>query len=384
MQGRMVVVGASVATTALLERLREFGFPELVTVVDHDLDAPYDRPPLSKQYLTEGAESISIAVDWSELGAEVHRAEATEVDTANKHLHVRSVLTGEASTLPFDHLVLACGAIPVRLPFEPESTTVLRHACESRNLRNQLTNSARIIIIGAGAIGAELASSLQVLGADVTVLDRAPGPLERLLGGYLQVEITSWLEELGVTTRWNVGIQRIEHGDSGWEVELDGQEILRSDLVISAVGAKPAVEWLPNLLSDGALVVDDCGRVIVGGSPADGLYAIGDVASRLDKNGALSRTESWSAAREQGERLADHFLGRKTDPPSLPYFWTDVAGRKVQVLGRLTSNGALTLDYSNPERGVFLYRVENPGLADAWIGVNAQPKIAQLMIPATA
>ncbi|GAA4773504.1 NAD(P)/FAD-dependent oxidoreductase [Citricoccus nitrophenolicus] len=385
MNGRTIIVGASVATTAFLERLRESGYREHVTVVDGDLDAPYDRPPLSKQYLKDG-ELEDIMADWGDLDAQIVRAEAVSVDSGNRLLHLRDVVTDAASTMTFDRLVLACGASPARLPFEPQDTLVLRHANESRALRDQVSGSTTVTIIGAGAIGVELASSLRALGAEVTVLDRAAGPLERLLGGQLQDEVTGWLDEAGVITRWGVGISRVEHVADGWEVEIDGGEIVRSDLVVSAVGSKPAIGWLQDsgLLSGNALLVDAVGQVLMEGTPVDGLYAIGDVASRQDGTGNITRTESWSAAREQGERLADHLLGREPEAPVVPYFWTEVAGRKLQVLGRLDPAGTVDVDYSDPARGTILYRVDNGDAADAWIGVNAQPRIAQLMMSVAA
>jgi 3-phenylpropionate/trans-cinnamate dioxygenase ferredoxin reductase component len=385
MNGRTVIVGASVATTGFLERLRESGHREPVTVVDGDPDAPYDRPPLSKQYLRDG-EREAITADWADLDVQIVRAEAVSVDAGNRVLGLRDTRTGDAFTMPFDRLVLACGATPARLPFEPRDTLVLRHASEARELREKASAASTVTIIGAGAIGVELASTLQAMGSQVTVLDRTRGPLERLLGGQLQNEVTGWLNEAGVVTRWDVGISRVEHCGDHWEVEIDGSEVLRSDLVVSAVGSRPAVGWLQDsgLLTGNALLVDPVGQVQVEDRPVDGLYAIGDVASRLDKHGSLTRTESWSAAREQGERLADHLLGREPEAPAVPYFWTEVAGRKLQVLGRIDSAGTLTLDSSNPDRGTLLYRVDNGDADGAWIGVNAQPKIARLMMAVSA
>lgn len=385
MNGRTIIVGASVATTAFLERLRESGCRERVTVVDGDLDAPYDRPPLSKQYLKDG-ELEDIMADWGGLDAQIIRAEAVSLDAGNRLLHLRDVVTDAASTMPYDRLVLACGAVPARLPFEPQDTLVLRHANESRALRDRVSDSTTVTIIGAGAIGVELASSLRVLGAEVTVLDRAAGPLERLLGGHLMDEVTGWLDEAGVITRWAVGISRVEHLVDGWEVEIDGGEIVRSDLVVSAVGSRPAIGWLQDsgLLSENALLVDAVGQVLMEGAPVEDLYAIGDVASRQDGTGTITRTESWAAAREQGERLADHLLGREPEAPVVPYFWTEVAGRKLQVLGRLHPAGTVDVDFSDPARRSVLYRVDNGDAADAWIGVNAQPKIARLMMSVAA
>src|SRR5690606_16167716 len=113
----------------------------------------------------------------------------------------------------------------------------------------------------------------------------------------------------------------------GWEVILDDGEVISSDIVVSAVGARPAVGWLTEsgVLSDGMLIVDELGAVVTEGQPQAGVYAIGDVATRLDDSGRPTRTESWSAAREQGVGLANHLFDSEAEPSGASYFWTEVA-----------------------------------------------------------
>ncbi|MDJ1370037.1 NAD(P)/FAD-dependent oxidoreductase [Gulosibacter molinativorax] len=380
----IVVVGASVATTAFLERLRELGNKEPVQIVDFDGDAPYDRPPLSKQYLVDG-DTEAIRVDWADLNAQLVRARAVGVDAAARTLAVEDAVTGAATSIPFSQLVLACGATPARLPFEPSNTLVLRSAQDARALRESIAPEGSVLVIGAGAIGVELASSLAARGVTVTVLDRATGPLERLLGGHLQTDIVDWLADAGVTTRFDVGIRRVEQVGDGWEIEIDEGEILRADRVISAVGARPAVAWLENsgLLTDGALLVDASGSVLVDGQPLEVVSAIGDVASRHTGGERPTRTESWAAAREQGTKLAERLCGAEASPTGWDYFWTEVAGRRVQVVGSLDPSGELVLESENPERRSSLYRVDTPTGTTGWLGINAAPKIAKLLMAPT-
>lgn len=379
MSGDLVVVGASVAATAFLERLCELGHRGPIVVVDSDPDAPYDRPPVSKHYLRE-ADAGDIAVDWSDFGVTLIRARATGVDAAAHTLRIQPA-GEEPRDLPYGRLVIATGAVPARLPVEPPDTLVLRSAEDARRLRARTGAGESAIIIGAGAIGVELASSLATRGSTVTLLDRAPGPLERLLAGHLAEETTAWLESAGVTCCWNAGIERIEHDDDGWTVDLADGRRLRADLLISAVGARPAVAWLEGsgLLTDGALLAAEDGRVVTAAGPVPDVFAIGDVVTRRHDDGTLQRTESWAAAREHAMRLAEDLRGAERSPAPKPYFWTEVAGRMVQVVGTLRPDAPIELEASNPERRSAFYRVGDADAGAAWIGVNAQPRIARIL-----
>lgn len=379
MSDQIVVVGGSVATTAFIERLRELGSTTRVVVVDADPDAPYDRPPLSKRYLVEG-DVGDIAVDWSDLDVTLVRGLAIGVDRAGRELHVRTE-SGSSHGIPYGRLVIATGAVPARLPIEPPDTAVLRSAADARHLRQVAQEGTTAIIIGAGAIGVELASSLSVRGVRVVLLDRAGGPLERLLSGHLAGQITEWLTESGVDCRWHADIARIgRHGDR-WRVELGDSEVLEGELLVSAVGARPAVAWLSEsgLLTDGALIVDYGGRVLGPDGPIPDVSAMGDVVSRRAADGSLHRSESWASARRDGAVLAEDLCGVVRQPEPLPYFWTEVAGRNIQVVGTLNPGFAPQLEFENPERRAALYRVGSDG-ESAWIGVNAQPQIAKLLM----
>jgi len=381
MENPIVIVGASVAASGFLEQIRDQGYERPITVIDHDLEAPYDRPPLSKQYLRSGEDDF-IATDWDDFNVNIVRAKAIGVNPSESTVTVLDVHSGEASTMTFGSLIIASGAYPARLPFEPHDTKVLRTAQDARGIRSDLYDGMNVVILGAGAIGVELASNLSALGSQVTVLDRATGPLERLLGGFLQEDITHWLNEIGVQTRWDINIKRVGKRGTTWEVEVDHGEILMADMVISAVGSRAAVEWLneSELLTDGQLRVDEFGRVIADSTACDHIFAIGDVASRVGADGNVMRTESWSAAREQGQLLAEYLMGNDLSSADTPYFWTEVAGRNLQVIGALQHDGAIHEVSNNPNRKSSLYRVDNPDGTEAWIGINAQPKIAQLMM----
>lgn len=379
MSDQLVVVGASVATTAFLERMRELGDTRSILVVDGDPDAPYDRPPLSKHFLVEG-EVEDISVDWADLDVALVRGWAVDVHTEERVLFIREA-GGAQRGVPYGQLIVATGATPARLPIEPPDTLTLRSAEDARRLREHTNAGQRAIIIGAGAIGVELASSLVARGSEVVVLDRAEGPLERLLSGHLSADVTRWLQEAGVDCRWGVDIAHIERTHSGWRVALADGGVMEGDVLVSAVGARPSVAWLggTSLLTDGMLVADDDGHVVTSSGVVPFHFAMGDAVVRRLPDGGTSRTESWAAARQHGARLAELLCGVEPEVEPRPYFWTEVAGRKLQVVGSLRPTMKLDVEFENTDRGAVLYRATD-GDAEAWIGINAQPRVAKLLM----
>jgi len=374
----LVVVGASVAAEALVARLRELGHEGEILVIDRDPRMPYERPPLSKLYLTR-PQDTDITVEW-DAGTPVLAAEALALHPGEKRLDLRVDGSEETQSVRFGRLVIATGATPIRLPIEPEGVLRLRTADDSAKIRAAAQPGCRVGIIGAGAIGAELATSLRQNGAEVVLMDKADRPLERLLVGHLAADVTSWLQAVGIDCRWAVDIQRIAGSPGDWTVVLGDGTVLAFDALVSAVGARPITEWLneSELLTDGQLVCDSEGRVLTAAGPATDIYGIGDVVTRQLDSGERMRTESWTAAAEHGARLADLLLSRRATDPELSYFWTDVAGRKVQVLGSLHRDGSIEVEFENPARGAIVYRVTGSDGSEGWIGVNAQPKIAML------
>ncbi|KAM9863792.1 p-cumate 2,3-dioxygenase system, ferredoxin--NAD(+) reductase component [Leucobacter sp. BZR 635] len=382
-RGSIVLVGASTAGEAFVTRLRELGNDEEIVIVDRDARMPYDRPPLSKGYLTD-PDDTDIDVEWAD-GTSILVAEATGVDPVAQTVTVVDP-EGNARAVAFDTLVIAAGATPVRLPIEPEGVLHFRSVEDSERIRAAAGEGSRVGIIGAGAIGAELATSLSHNGAAVVLLDKADRPLERLLVGYLGADVTSWLQSTGVDCRWGVDIERISGAPGDWSVDLGDGSQLGFDVLVSAVGVRPTVEWLAEsgLLTSGQLVCDVAGRVVTGEGPQPNIYAIGDVVTRVLPSGDTLRTESWTAAKEHGAQLAERLSGALTTPEELPYFWTDVAGRKIQVLGTLRREGSIEVEFESLSRGGIVYRVNGDDGNTGWIGVNAPARIAMLRMSALA
>lgn len=375
----LVVVGASVAAEALIRQLRDLGDAREVLVIDADANMPYERPPLSKAWLSD-PENTPITVDWEDL-TEITHARAVALDPSANVFTLEDPENGVTQSVTYDNLVIATGATPVRLPFEPDGVGKLRTMDDSDTLRAAVKPGVRVGIIGAGAIGCEVASSLRALGAEVELFDLAQGPLERLLAGHLGETITEWLTDLGIACHWGVGISDITGEPGAWQLHLTDRDPISFDVLISAVGVRPEIAWLTSsgVLSDRMLLCDSEGRVLADGTPLPNVYGVGDVVTRKLGDGSLTRTESWSAAVEHGVRLAFTLTNSAAPDPEIPYFWSDVAGKKLQVLGAISAEGAPQLEFENPERGALLYRVVSPNSSDVgWIGINAQPKIAQL------
>lgn len=366
------------AAEALTARLRELEFVGEILVIDRDKRMPYERPPLSKQFLTSGEDGF-IEVEW-EQQVEMICAEAVGVDVDSKTLELITLPEAKPLSVGFKKIVITTGASPFHLPIEPEGVWGLRTVDDAEKIRQAALKHASFGVIGAGAIGVELASSLSNLGVHVTLFDKADWPLERLLAGHLGETVASWLREIGVTCEFGADIKSISGVSGDWQIQLGDKRQLKFGALISAVGARPTVGWLADsgLLIDGQLICDSYGRVLTLNGFSTDVYGAGDVVTRKSPTGTLSRTESWAAASEQGMRLAEFLTHVDISEGEEPYFWTDVAGRKIQVFGSLSSDSSLEIDSENPERGSTLYRATAPDGTIGWIGINAQQAIAKL------
>ncbi|SLK12792.1 NAD(P)/FAD-dependent oxidoreductase [Arthrobacter sp. P2b] len=365
---RVAVIGASVASAMLIERSRELGFAGEFIVVDSDPNAPYDRPPLSKQFLL-GTGPVEPAEWWPEA-TPILNAKAIGLLTDK-----RTVLTDKLGEVAADAVVISTGAGSIRLPNEPAGVLSLRTAQDALALRSAVdAGAASAIIIGAGTIGAELASTLAQRGLAVTVVDLAPQPMQRFFSGHLGEEAKAWMHQAGVVTHFGVAVESIQKTDAQWKVRVSGLD-LHADLVISAVGARPHTEWLTYSeldISNGVRCTADGKALLTSGEIADGIFAIGDVSARQAEDGTFRRFESWTQAQRHGAALAEYFAGfDSSELEQAPYGWTEQFGRKVQVHGMLPTAGELVQVYAAEERNAALYRVGSAEEDVAWIGVNA-------------
>jgi NADPH-dependent 2,4-dienoyl-CoA reductase/sulfur reductase-like enzyme len=329
---RVVIVGASLAGLRSAEALRRKGFTGELILVGDEVHPPYDRPPLSKEFTAKAmsAESLhlrqnpSLEATW-QLGVP-----ATSLDAA---AHV--VTLGDGAELGYDGLVIATGATPRRLPGLPGTARGLHHlrtVDDALRLRADLVPGTRVVVIGGGFIGAELASTCRELGLPVTVVTPLPMMVSAL--GQLSEAAAQRARRHGVEVIEGPGISAVEIDDRVRSVELTDGTRLSADVVVVAIGVRPAVDWLvgSGVLIDSGVVCDD--SLAVRGV-ADAVAA-GDVACwphpALD--GELLRLEHWTNAAEQATAAADRLLtggGRPFAP--VPSFWSDQYGVRLQGVG---------------------------------------------------
>jgi 3-phenylpropionate/trans-cinnamate dioxygenase ferredoxin reductase component len=341
--GTVVVVGASLAGWRAVETLRTEKFEGTITLVGDEPHLPYDRPPLSKQILagTWPAEKAVLADRRRTSELQVHERvghAAVRLDAAAGEVEL-----SDGQVLTADAVVVTTGATPRQLPGTEELSRrdglfTLRTLDDSLALRAAVTavEACRVIVIGAGFIGAEVASTCAGLGCRVTVLEAMKIPLANILGPEIGAHCASLHGSHGVDLRTGVGVAGVRRGDaSGLAVELAGGEVLEADVVVVGIGVVPTTGWLEGsgLTIENGVVCDD--RLFA----ADGVVAAGDIARwhwHHDGQDELIRIEHWQVAAEAGVAAARSLLaGRQEAVPftPVPYFWSDQFDIRFQVLG---------------------------------------------------
>ncbi|KFG06250.1 NAD(P)/FAD-dependent oxidoreductase [Streptomyces scabiei] len=325
---RIVVVGASAAGLAAAETLRREGYDGTITLVGDEPHAPYDRPPLSKQLLAARWESDRLALrtpaHLDGLGLDLRLGTAaTGLD-----LDGRRVRLSDGDALPYDALVIATGVRPRRLP--GEGAHVLRTLDDALTLRERLTPGTRLVVVGAGFLGAEAAAVGRGLGVEVTLLEPAPVPLAHAVGAEVGAVLARAHLEHGVDLRTGVPVTEVTEDG----VRLADGTTVEADEVLVAIGSLPNTEWLAGSglpVGDGVL----CDRYC---EAAPHVYAAGDVARWHNPLfGTTMRVEHRTNAAEQGMAVARNLLapGERRPFAPVPYFWSDQYDLKVQAYGVL-------------------------------------------------
>ncbi|MDQ0760055.1 NAD(P)/FAD-dependent oxidoreductase [Streptomyces canus] len=330
-QRRVVVVGAGMAGVQTAVALREQGFKGTVTVIGAEPHQPYDRPPLSKAVLLGKAEGSAFDVDFEALGIELLlgrealgvRPEAHELDT-------------EAGPVPYDALVLATGAEPIRLPGAEgvPGVHLLRTLDDAERLRPVLARQHDIVVVGAGWIGAEFATAAREAGCAVTVVEAADRPLAGALPAEVAAPMTSWYADAGAVLRTHARVERVEPG----AVVLDDGSRVAAGAVVVGIGARPATAWLAGsgieLGAHREVVADDRLRTSV-----PDVYAVGDCASfPSGRYGERLLVHHWDNALQGPRTVAADILGEtRTVYDPVPYFWSEQFGRFVQYAGHHAS-----------------------------------------------
>ncbi|MCX0270888.1 FAD-dependent oxidoreductase [Nocardia zapadnayensis] len=338
MSAPIVIAGAGLAGLRTAEELRRAGYEGELVLLGDEPRAPYDRPPLSKQFVRGETTATPLRPDefYDEKQIDLRLGTAaTGVDTDAKQVQL-----ADGSTIAYEHLVVATGLRPRLLPGADEVTGVhvLRSHDDAVAIREGLRDTTAALVIGAGFIGCELAASLRAQNVPVVLVEPQPAPLAGVLGAELGELVARWHRAEGVDLRCGVGVAGLLADPAG-RVRgarlADGSEVT-ADLVVSGIGSRPVTDWLAGSgielaepTAGGGVFADEAGRTSV-----PGVWAVGDVAAWRTPTGEHRRIEHWTNAGEQAKLLTCALLGLAAPGiPQVPYFWSDQYDLKLQALG---------------------------------------------------
>jgi 3-phenylpropionate/trans-cinnamate dioxygenase ferredoxin reductase subunit len=327
----IVLIGGGQASAVATRTLRRRGYDGAITLVGDEPVRPYQRPPLSKEYLTGGDEAglFLLPESWTE-------AQDVDVRTGTRAVKISaadgSVLLEDGTSLPADRVLLATGGTPRRLPdTDGERIVYLRSKADADRLRDRLAPGSRLVVVGAGFIGAEIASSARQLGADVTVLEAARTPLDRVLGPRLGEACGRLHHDAGVDLRVGVQVTGVqEHRDEVVVTTEDGA--VSGDVVVIGIGIVPndAVAVGSGIEVDNGILVDEHCRTSM-----PNVYAAGDVANHFHPlYGTRMRVEHFDNANKQAAAAANNMIGRATAYADPHWFWSDQFDTNLQFVGR--------------------------------------------------
>jgi NADPH-dependent 2,4-dienoyl-CoA reductase/sulfur reductase-like enzyme len=342
MPNPVIIVGASMGGLRAAEALRRFGYAGAITVIGEESHAPYNRPPLSKEVLAAEVSHEAVAFPQRDSTADVNWLLGTRVDSAD--LEHCTVTDSNGETHPYSTLIIATGLRPRRLQVT-NSELSGRHAVRTLDdaiaLRSDLKPGAKVVVLGAGFIGCEVAATARKLGCEVTVVAPGVHPMIRPLGIELARELERRHEAMGVEFRMKtavtdlVGTKRVEG------VVLDSGETLACDVLVEAIGSHPNTEWLEGNdldLSDGVLADNDLRAVKAGGASWSNVFVIGDVARFANPlfDDIARRVEHWNIPTDTAKRVAQVF-NRVAEGPfaPIPSFWSDQYDMHILAYGLL-------------------------------------------------
>ncbi|MDL5200311.1 FAD-dependent oxidoreductase [Streptomyces sp. ALI-76-A] len=367
----VTVVGASLSGLYAARELRAQGFDGRLVVVGEEPHRPYDRPPLSKDFLTGRADEDRLALADDEETAALDAEWLLGTRARSLDARGRTVLLDDGRTVSTDGVVLATGASARRLPGDSlVGVHTLRTLDDARALRDELAGGPRrVVVIGGGFIGAETASSCAGLGHTVTVVEAAPLPLVPHLGPEMAAVCAALHRRGGVGLVTGTGVAGLRGTVSVTGVALSDGRVLPADTVIVGIGAAPNTGWLAGsalALHDGVLCDDGCVTAL------PQVVAVGDVA----RVGG-SRAEHWTSATEQPRVAVANLLAGRTRETvrSLPYFWSDQYGARIQFAGRRQAGDSVRLTEGDltdgaPADGGFLALYERDGRTTAVLSVD--------------
>jgi len=376
------IVGASLAGLRAAEALRRRGFAGPIALLGDEPHVPYDRPPLSKQFLAGEWEADRLALSSAERLAELDLDLRLGVRAEGFDLERRRLRTSDGDE-PVDGLLIATGARCRTLPGidDMAGVHVLRNIDQAMALRNDLDQQPnRVVVVGAGFIGAEVAATCRGRGLDVTMVEALSAPLVRVLGPEMGEFMAAVHRAQGIDLRCGVGVDALVPDGSGRVAQVrlsDGSEI-SADVVVIGIGVIPNTEWL----ADSGLTIENGVVCDASLAAAPGVVAAGDVArwpnQRFDE---VMRVEHWDNAVEQGTYAADRLLAadHETIDPfcPVPWFWSDQYDLKIQLAGRIRPDDEIVMVTGAMEDRRFAALVGRNGRLVGVLGVNRPRHVMQ-------
>jgi 3-phenylpropionate/trans-cinnamate dioxygenase ferredoxin reductase component len=334
MSRTIVVIGGGHAAGRAVRVLRNDGFDGRIVLVGDETELPYERPPLSKQFLAGARQLEQFLVNPAAFydEARIERMAgnpATAIDP-----QARRVTLADGTALPFDQLLLATGARARALPgvaFDRQKVFGLRNHGDALALRPLLQPGRHVVLVGGGFIGLEVAATARMAGCEVTVLEAAPALLGRVLGAELGALIEEMFRQKGVAIRKATAPARIDANGARVRIALSDGVVIEADLLIVGIGAVPNTELAQaaGLPCEDGVLVDTSGR-----TAAETIFAAGDVTRHPNsfyRRGI--RLETWDNAEKQAAAAARAMLGKPTAHDEVPWMWTDLFERNIQIIG---------------------------------------------------
>jgi len=373
----ILVVGAGLAGLSAARAARAAGFLGRLTLVGSERHPPYARPPLSKGYLSGALPrpELALETEGEDLAAEwVLGAEAAALD-----VRTHTLTLADGRRLSADGIVLATGSAAMVPPdldlvegVRPSNLTTLRTVEDADRLRDHLRPGTRLVIVGAGLIGTEVAATARAAGCEVVLLAREEVPLDRLYGDELAVHVAAVHSRHAVEIVCAAYITSVQlNGQRIASLTLDGGRVVPADVVLVAIGAAPGIGWLRGSgleLGDGVM----CDRA--GRTSHPGIVAVGDCAAWFDVHlERPHRTQHWTDALERPPGAIAALLG--TEPPRakpyLPYFWSDQYDLRIQMAGYASLADSVAVEQGDPTVGPFLAVYRRGGDPVAVLGVSS-------------
>ena len=371
----LVIVGASLAGLTCAQSLRSEGYTKKITLIGAEKHLPYNRPPLSKQVLSGKWNAAQTNIDSAEKFTELKLDFLIDDEAIELNVGLQEITTNK-HTLKYEELIIATGASVRRLPGTEGMSRVhvLRTIDDALGLRDALVGINSAVVVGAGVLGSEVISALSEHGIHATVIDRMEAPQLPLTGGHFASRVNELFLEHGVATKYGVEIVSVSENESGITFDLSDGLKVSGEIAVVAIGCIPNVDWLANSgldISNGVLCDSN-------GLAAPHIYAVGDVARWHNPvTGKSLRLENQTSAIEQGLAVGKFIATGQSSAPTHPFFWSEIFGNKILMLGSLDTQIPLTIVHGSPSDNRFVAATIVNGVTTGIVGWNMPKEFRQ-------